>query len=372
MTTGDSTTDSTRVWFHKRMTEDTRTEAAIAIQAASLLFFMLSSLIGNTLIVLAIYRNHSLRSITSVFIANLAMADFLLALLGMPFTMASSITYRWIFGNIWCEINGMLNSIFCIASMLSLAAVSIDRYVAIIKPLRYPLIMTPRIALGMVLYVWIHAITCAFLPVFGWASYTYITNESICTADWGQNIPYTMFIFAFSFFAPLMVMGYCYYHILRAARKQSQKISPRVGELREQTLQTMVAVPVAFGVNSGSPAVSTSPTAKEKAKEREAKEKFRREARAAKTLLIVMGTFMFCWAPHFIGMTCLLFEGCRNSWPDEYFATTTWLAMLNSGCNPIIYGVMNKKFRQSFTDIILCRTRANRRYSHREMSSFNS
>lgn len=348
---------------------DKRSQVAIAIQASFLLVIILSSIIGNTLILLAIYRNHSLRSITSVFIANLAVADFLLAVLGMPFTMASSITYRWVFGDTWCTINGMLNSIFCIASMLSLAAVSIDRYFAIIKPLQYPLIMTWRIALGMVTYVWTHAITCAFLPVFGWASYTYITNESICTADWGQNIPYTMFIFALSFFAPLMVMAYCYFHILRAARVQSKKIAPRVGELREETLQTMVAVPVAFAVENGSPSVAASPTAKEKAKEREAKEKFRRETRAAKTLLIVMGTFMFCWAPHFIGMTCLLFERCRNTWPDEYFATTTWLAMLNSGCNPIIYGVMNKKMRQTFKEIITCKRRTNRRYSHREPSS---
>lgn len=344
---------------------DTRSSVAIAIQASFLLVIILSSLIGNTLIILAIYRNLSLRSITSVFIANLAMADFLLALLGMPFTMASSITYDWVFGDVWCTINGMLNSIFCIASMLSLAAVSIDRYVAIIKPLQYPLIMTHRKALCMISYVWLHAITLAFLPVFGWSSYIYITNESICTADWGLDIPYTLFIFASSFFAPLMVMAFCYFHILRAARRQSQKITPRVGELREETLQTMVAVPVAFGATT---VAANSPTAKEKAKEREAKEKFRRETRAAKTLLIVMGTFMFCWAPHFIGMTCLLFPSCK--WPDEFFATTTWLAMLNSGCNPIIYGVMNKKFRESFKDILLCRkTRTNRCYSHREPSS---
>jgi len=360
----DNTTDCTEATMQA---EDTRSSVAIAIQAAFLLIIMLSSLIGNTLIILAIYRNHSLRSITSVFIANLAMADFLLALLGMPFTMASSITYEWVFGQVWCTINGMLNSIFCIASMLSLAAVSIDRYVAIIKPLQYPLIMTSRVALAMISYVWLHAITLAFLPVFGWSSYIYITNESICTADWGSDIPYTLFIFASSFIAPLIVMAFCYFHILRAARKQSQKIMPRVGELREETLQTIVAVPVAFGTASSNVA-GNSPSATEKAKEREAKEKFHRDTRAAKTLLIVMGTFMFCWAPHFIGMTCLLFPSCK--WPDEFFATTTWLAMLNSGCNPIIYGVMNKKFRESFKDIVLCRrTRTNRFYSHREPSS---
>ena len=164
----DSQSDNTAATMES---EDTRSTVAIAIQASFLLIVILTSLIGNTLIILAIYRNLSLRSITSVFIANLAMADFLLALLGMPFTMASSITYDWVFGNVWCTINGMLNSIFCIASMLSLAAVSIDRYVAIIKPLQYPLIMTPRVALLMISYVWLHAITLAFLPVFGWSSH---------------------------------------------------------------------------------------------------------------------------------------------------------------------------------------------------------
>jgi len=99
----DNTSDCTEAAMQA---EDTRSSVAIAIQAAFLLIIMLSSLIGNTLIILAIYRNHSLRSITSVFIANLAMADFLLALLGMPFTMASSITYDWVFGPVWCTIKG--------------------------------------------------------------------------------------------------------------------------------------------------------------------------------------------------------------------------------------------------------------------------
>lgn len=364
----DNQSDNTTVCTVATMApEDTRSPVAIAIQASFLLIIILSSLVGNTLIILAIYRNLSLRSITSVFIANLAVADFLLALLGMPFTMASSITYDWVFGEVWCTINGMINSIFCIASMLSLAAVSIDRYIAIIKPLQYPLIMTSRVALCMISYVWLHAITLAFFPVFGWSSYIYITNESICTADWGSDIPYTLFIFASSFFAPLMVMAYCYFHILRAARRQSKTIVPRVGELREETLQTMVAVPVAFATENGKVS-APPPSATDKAKEREAKEKFKRETRAAKTLLIVMGTFIFCWAPHFIGMTCLLFPSCK--WPDAFYATTTWLAMLNSGCNPIIYGVMNKKFRQSFKDILMCRKRrTNRSYSQREPSS---
>ena len=346
---------------------DPRTGGAIVVQASFLVVVILSSVLGNVLILLAIYRNRSLRCITSVFVANLAVADLLLAVTGMPFTLVSSITYDWIFGGVWCKINGMINSSFCIASMLSLAAVSIDRYFAIMKPLRYINIMTARTASFLVAGVWGQSLLCAFLPIFGWASYTYITNESICTADWRSNISYTLFIFGACFFAPLTVMAYCYYHILRAARKQSKSVIPVVGELKGDTLRTAVAISVTYSKSQKAKAADIKENVR---REHEAKEKFLRETKAAKTLLIVMGTFIFCWLPHFIGMTCLLFPTCH--WPDEFFATTTWLAMANSGCNPIIYGVMNKKFRNSFREILCCGSktrRIDRIASHRTIDS---
>ncbi|XP_020910028.1 octopamine receptor-like [Exaiptasia diaphana] len=325
---------------------DHRSQAEIILQAVFLAIIMFSSIFGNILILLAIYTNHRLREITSAFIANLACADLLLALIGMPFTLTSSITYRWVFGWHWCQINGMANSVFCIASMLSLAAVSMDRYIAIIKPLNYKLIMTPRTVTFMIVYVWVQSISCALLPIMGWSRYTFIMNESICTGDWGYSIPYTMFIFGACFFVPLLVMIYSYYHILRTAREHAKRISePRVGQLSDLPLSTAVAVPA--------PQLQQSQEQIKKTKDQTLKElKYKSDAKAAKTLLIVVGSFLFCWLPHFIGMTCLLFPSCV--WPDEFFATTTWLAMMNSGCNPIIYGVLNRRFRESFKRLMRC------------------
>ena len=329
--------------------DDPRSTVAIDFQAGFLFLVILWSVVGNALILLAIYRNYRLRSITSVFIASLAVADLGVALIGMPFTLTSSITYSWIFGNIFCKINGVTNSIFCIASMLNLAAVSIDRYIAIIKPLNYPLIMTSRKAFLMVVCVWLQALLCAILPLLGWSQYTYIRNESICTGDWGSDISYTLFIFGSCFFFPLVIMAYCYYYILRAARKHSAKAKPKLGKIgaTEGPLRTALSLAVTPCVDGN---LTLEKQTQLEQKEKLAKEKFMRDTKAAKTLLIVMGTFILCWLPHFIGMTCLLFESCN--WPDEFFATTTCLAMFNSGCNPIIYGVLNKRFRQTYKDIV--------------------
>lgn len=333
---------------------DPRSQVEIIFQATFLAIVMFSSIFGNVLILLALYTNHRLRDIPSAFIANLACADLLLAVIGMPFTLTSSITYHWIFGLHWCRINGMANSVFCIASMLSLAAVSVDRYIAIIKPLNYKLIMTRRTVTIMLLYVWGQSLFCGLLPVMGWSRYTFITNESICTADWGYDIPYTMFIFGTCFFIPLLVMIYSYFYILRTAREHSKRIAePRVGHLSDLPLHTAVVVP-APQMQQRQEQIQM------KKQEQKMKElKYKRDAKAAKTLLIVVGTFLFCWLPHFIGMTCLLFPSCQ--WPDAFFATTTWLAMMNSGCNPIIYGVLNRRFRESFKRIMRCGKRQRRR-----------
>lgn len=90
-----------------------------------------------------------------------------------------------------------------------------------------------------------------------------------------------------------------------------------------------------------------------KRKDVQARVTMRRETKAAKTLLIVVGTFVLCWTPHFVGIFCLLSEQC--SWPDVFFAITTWLAMLNSACNPVIYGVMSRQFRKRFKQILQCK-----------------
>ena len=212
-------------------TLDSRSNAAVFLQAASMVVIMLVALGGNLLILAAIYIDKTLQTITNVFIINLACADLLLSIIGMPFTLASSITYDWIFGDTWCKVNGMANSLFCIASILTLAAVSIDRYCAILYPFKYATWITNKAAAGMIFYIWFHALLMACLPLTSWSRYTFIRSESICTVQWEFSISYTLFLFSVCFFLPLGVMMVTYLRIFRTARKQSRKIVPVTGEI---------------------------------------------------------------------------------------------------------------------------------------------
>ena len=210
---------------------DPRSNAAVFLQAASMVVIMLVAVGGNLLILAAIYIDKTLQTITNVFIINLACADLLLSIIGMPFTLASSIKYEWVFGDTWCKVNGMANSLFCIASILTLAAVSVDRYCAILYPFKYATWITNKVAAGMIVYIWFQALLMACLPLTSWSRYTFIRSESICTVQWEYSISFTLFLFSVCFFLPLGVMVITYLRIFRTAREQSRKVVPVTGEI---------------------------------------------------------------------------------------------------------------------------------------------
>jgi len=77
----------------------------------------------------------------------------------------------------------------------------------------------------------------------------------------------------------------------------------------------------------------------------------RKDMKVVLTLLVVNGTFVLCWLPHFIGITCLTFTHGLCPFHDNFFTITTMLAMLNSGCNPFIYTLTYRKFRRAFKKV---------------------
>ena len=93
--------------------------------------------IGNMLVVIAISTENNLKSIQNWFIASLAVADMLLGLLVMPFSLAYELMAYWMFGEIWCEIHGAMDVFLCTASILNICLISLDRYWSITNSIAY-------------------------------------------------------------------------------------------------------------------------------------------------------------------------------------------------------------------------------------------
>lgn len=73
----------------------------VLIASHSIIFVV--GLIGNAMVCIAVYRNHTMRTVTNYFIVNLAVADFLVILLCLPSTVLWDITETWFLGLAMCK-----------------------------------------------------------------------------------------------------------------------------------------------------------------------------------------------------------------------------------------------------------------------------
>lgn len=97
----------------------------------------LLAIAGNGIVIYLVVNFRQMRSVTNFFILNLALGDLLMVVLCIPFTFTSSyLLYNWPFGEALCRLVSYSQAVSVFVSAYTLVAISIDRYIAIISPLR--------------------------------------------------------------------------------------------------------------------------------------------------------------------------------------------------------------------------------------------
>ena len=116
---------------------------------------MLISVIGNALVLTAILRTPSLHSPSTVFLCSLAISDLLVGLVLQPIFVATGIKP----GNYsLLHAYDMLALSVCGVSLCAMAAISVDRFLAVYYHMRYPILMTSKRALYTSSTVWFTSI----------------------------------------------------------------------------------------------------------------------------------------------------------------------------------------------------------------------
>ncbi|XP_063707251.1 octopamine receptor beta-2R-like [Culicoides brevitarsis] len=329
----------------------------LLFKSSIMITIILAAIFGNLLVIISVVRVRKLRIITNYFVVSLALADIAVALLAMSFNFSVQITGRWLLNHFMCDVWNSLDVYFSTASILHLCCISVDRYYAIVKPLKYPLNMTKRVAAVMILLSWLFPALLSFVPIFGgW----YTTKEniefSILHPDkcvFIVNKLYAVISSSISFWIPCTIMLFTYFQIFREANKQEKQMANR-----QSTAMLMHRHSSAIEDTENaqdSLQVANQETDNDRTPCKDKHLKMRREHKAARTLGIIMGTFILCWLPFFLWYLISSLCGpevCPT--PDAVIALLFWIGYSNSTLNPIIYAYFNRDFREAFKNTLEC------------------
>ncbi|XP_050402927.1 orexin receptor type 2 isoform X1 [Patella vulgata] len=309
---------------------------------------------GNSLVCFAVWRNVQLRTITNFFLVNLAVADLLVIVICLPPTFAQTFWETWFLGDAMCKIVEFLQNISVIVSVLTLTAISIERWFAICHPLSFK--ETRRHVIITLIVIWVAAnvFSVPSLIIFSTVPDAMVPDNltvllTTCRpSGYEQTTLYKEIIHLVVFYViPVIVMTFAYFSIASCLWSSIKK-----GKALTEGMQGM---------------------------QDKVSHQLRSRRRAAKMLIVVVIVFILCYLPVYIWnilrMTNL---DLINRIPDKKVSgigyTAHLLIYLNSSINPVIYNFMSGKFRKEFQTAFFCCFRRRRtergHYGSHELEPF--
>lgn len=204
-------------------------QAGLAILILS--FFIISTILGNCLVILSVFTYRPLRIVQNFFIVSLAVADLAVAILVMPLNVAYFVLGKWIFGIHVCKLWLTCDVLCCTASILNLCAIALDRFWAITDPINYAQKRTLKRVLGTIAGVWVLSMAISSPPLAGWNDWPE-ELEPGTPCQLTRRKGYVVYSSLGSFFVPLLIMSLVYLEIFLATRRR----------LRERAKQSRLGV----------------------------------------------------------------------------------------------------------------------------------
>uniref|UniRef100_A0A8C9NSI0 Adenosine receptor A3 n=1 Tax=Serinus canaria TaxID=9135 RepID=A0A8C9NSI0_SERCA len=272
--------------------------------------------LGNVLVIWAVRLNAAFQNTTLYFIASLALADAAMGLLVMPLAIVVSLGMAVpAYG---CLFMCCLLLVFSNASILSLLAIAIDRYLRIKLPTRYKIITTERRVWWALGLCWSLSLLGGLVPMFGWneagpRSSSFLRCSFISVIRMDYMVYFCFFLWTL---VPLLIMCALYAEIFLIIRTKLGQGGRGAGAFYGQ------------------------------------------EFRTAKSLALVLFLFAISWLPLCI-INCVFYFHPESQIPPYLIYVAILLSHANSAMNPLVYAYKIKKFRTTYLLIlrtyILCK-----------------
>ncbi|EFA04697.1 trissin receptor [Tribolium castaneum] len=328
---------------------------------------------GNLLVILVVTLSRRLRSITNFFLANLAVADFCVAVFCVYQNLFIYFVDSWMLGEFLCKMYMFIQSLSNTASIFILVIICIERYFAIIYPITCKQILTPRRLRLIILGVWITCILYS-APKFYWGNTVTVPTknmtETMCVLN---RTKYNSELFDVTHFVlfyniPLIIMSLLYSRIAICLWNSSQQLKKQLnastnpnqyqGLCQRQSSRYRSDKKVANGdaklLQNSSSNMSTSNSSQNVLAARRG---------VIKMLIIVVCAFAVCNLP-FHARKMWQYRSSNYHGDTNFSALFTPLTFLatyfNSGVNPLLYAFLSKNFRRGMREILLCSCRRRR------------
>ena len=282
------------------------------------------SLVGNSFIAIIVYKTQILRKPINFFITNMAMSDLLYTVFLFPWNLtklhANSLLISGPLGEVLCKLVPFLTHVSSRVSILSLVLIAVDRFRAVVFPLRYPFISS-KLCHFFIAVIWIvaMAICTPFLIANKLVEYP---GQLACLTLWNEAFEdpashrrYLLSVIVVFFYIPIAILAVLYSIILI---KLKSKKTPG-----EQTFNAE-------------------------------QQRARRNRNVLKMAIAIVLAFVLCWVPLSI---VKFFSGdgfsCRIS---VYWSIALFTARINSAINPCICFIFSENYRRGLKRLLKCTT----------------
>ncbi|XP_077165098.1 bombesin receptor subtype-3 [Paroedura picta] len=286
-------------------------------------------LLGNVILIKVFFKIKSMQTVPNIFITSLAFGDLLLLLTCVPVDAACYIVDTWLFGRIGCKLLSFIQRTSVGVSVFTLTVLSADRYKAIVKPLELQRADAVLKTCFKAACVWITSMLLAVPEAVSSDLYSFHVPEKNGSFETCAPYPvserilqeaHSLICFLMFYIIPLAIISVYYFLIAKTLYKST----------------------------SNMPAEEHS----------HARKQIESRKRVAKTVLVLVALFAFCWLPNHILYLYRSFTYHASIDTSAFHLVATIfsraLAFSNSCVNPFALYWLSKSFRQQFKKEVLC------------------
>ena len=293
------------------------------VRVTESLFMLLINFVsftGNLLLGIAVIKNPNLRrTVPNMYIITLAVSDFLMSLLGIPFSVASLIVGEWPFNNFVCQLQGFWILLMCAVSLQTLAVTAVNRYFRVVRSRTlYQKFFNMKTTKITIVFLWIMAFFAPLPYVAAGHEFFFHTGKVFCAHD-AESLShgYGAYLVLVYVAIPLIIIITCYTRVFIAVRKHNLKFQLRRNQ-HDRPTDSKLSVD---------------------------------EVNVTYVLLVVVIGFLTCWTPV---MVIDMIDFINADWKlkRQVYVSYTCFGFASTSLNPVIYGIMNRSFRAEYLRIL--------------------